>query len=303
MNNTVIMLETERLILRPFDKSDAEAMFRNWASDPDVVRFMPYDVCNTLEDTLKRIDEWMPYFEKTAPNSAVFAIELKTGGEIIGTIDFAETDREAKAAEVGYQLGKSWWGCGYAAEALQAVIKYYFETVGLNRVWASYDPRNPNSGKVLCKAGMIYEGTLRQCKVRRGELADSVRYAILADDYFQTEKKNGIFNTAIFWQALDKLVSTSKIIIDRPKGSRHPKYPDCIYPVDYGYLVGTSSMDGGGIDVWKGTNGDYIDAIICTVDLLKRDSEIKILIGCNEEEKQLVIPYNEYMKGILIRRK
>ena len=105
-----------------------------------------------------------------------------------------------------------------------------------------------------------------------------------------------------FWQALEKLVAESEIIIDRPKGSRHLKYPDCVYPVDYGYLEGTTAMDGGGIDIWKGTDGDYIDAIICTVDLLKRDSEIKILIGCTEEEKQLAIPDNEYMKGILIRR-
>jgi inorganic pyrophosphatase len=105
-----------------------------------------------------------------------------------------------------------------------------------------------------------------------------------------------------FWQTIDKLISESKIIIDRPKGSHHPKYPDCIYPVDYGYLESTSSMDGGGIDVWKGSDGDYVDAIICTVDLIKKDSEIKILIGCNEEEKQLALPKNEYMKGILIRR-
>ena len=109
-------------------------------------------------------------------------------------------------------------------------------------------------------------------------------------------------DTSDFWQAIDKLVTESKIIIDRPKGSRHPKYPDCVYPVDYGYLDGTTAMDGGGIDVWKGTDGDYIDAVICTVDLLKRDSEIKILIGCTDEEKQLAIPENKYMKGILIRR-
>lgn len=109
-------------------------------------------------------------------------------------------------------------------------------------------------------------------------------------------------NSADFWEALDKLVSESKIVIDRPKGSRHPKYPDCIYPVDYGYLDGTSSMDGGGIDIWKGSGGNYVDAIICTMDLLKRDSEIKILIGCNEEEKRLVMPDNEHMKGILIQR-
>ena len=183
-------LETKRLILRNFEMSDAEAMFRNWASDPEVVRFMPYDVCNSIEETKKRITEWMRYFEDTAPNSAVFAIVLKDSGEVIGTIDYAETDKDARSAEVGYQLGKLWWGRGYAAEALQAVIRHCFETVKLNRIWASYDPRNPNSGKVLKKAGMIYEGTLRQCKIRRGELADSVRYAILADEYFSMKKKN-----------------------------------------------------------------------------------------------------------------
>ena len=112
-------------------------------------------------------------------------------------------------------------------------------------------------------------------------------------------------DTAAFWSALDKLVFESNIVIDRLKGSSHPKYQDYIYPVDYGYLENTSSMDGGGIDVWKGTHGDYIDAIVCTVDLFKKDSEIKILIGCNEDEKQLVFEAHnnsEYMKGIMIRR-
>ena len=112
-------------------------------------------------------------------------------------------------------------------------------------------------------------------------------------------------NNTEFWFVLDKLVSESEIIIDRLKGSRHPKYPDYIYPVDYGYLENTTAMDGGGIDIWKGTDGDYIDAIICTVDLMKRDSEIKILIGCDEEEKRIVLEAHnnsEHMKGILIRR-
>ena len=108
-----------------------------------------------------------------------------------------------------------------------------------------------------------------------------------------------------FWRALDKLVAESRIVIDRPKNSLHPKYPKLIYPVDYGYLENTSSMDGGGIDVWKGTDGENIDAIICTVDLVKKDSEIKILIGCSEEEIRLIMEVHnnsEYMKSTLIRR-
>lgn len=108
-----------------------------------------------------------------------------------------------------------------------------------------------------------------------------------------------------FWKALDKLVNNSKIIIDRPKGTAHPKYPNFIYKVDYGYLKDTSSMDGGGIDVWVGSGGKKIDAIMCIVDLQKKDSEIKILIGCTEEEKKIVYEtHNEtpFMKGVIIRR-
>ncbi len=108
-----------------------------------------------------------------------------------------------------------------------------------------------------------------------------------------------------FWNALDELVNTSEIVIDRPKGSAHPRFPDFIYRVDYGYLKNTASMDGAGIDVWVGSGEKKIDAIMCIVDLMKKDSEIKILIGCTEEEKTEVCrTHNEtqYMKRILIRR-
>lgn len=108
-----------------------------------------------------------------------------------------------------------------------------------------------------------------------------------------------------FWAAIDELVSKSEIVIDRPKGSAHPRFPDFIYRVDYGYLKGTTSMDGAGIDVWVGSGEKTVDAVMCIVDLMKRDSEIKILIGCTEEEKQLVYEtHNEskYMKGVMIRR-
>ena len=108
-----------------------------------------------------------------------------------------------------------------------------------------------------------------------------------------------------FWNALDELVSNSEIVIDRPRGSAHPRFPNFIYKVDYGYLKDTASMDGAGIDVWVGSGEKKIDAIMCIVDLMKRDSEIKILVGCTEEEKlEVYTTHNEtqYMKGVLIRR-
>ena len=112
--------------------------------------------------------------------------------------------------------------------------------------------------------------------------------------------------TGEFWTALDKLIEHSEIIIDRPKGSAHPKYPDFLYKVDYGYLKDTASMDGGGIDVWVGSAAEKrADAIVVIVDLMKKDSEIKILLSCTEAEKEIICQtHNEtpFMKGILIQR-
>lgn len=119
------------------------------------------------------------------------------------------------------------------------------------------------------------------------------------------QEKMDTYNTD-FWRTLDELVRQSEIVIDRPKGTAHPKFPDFIYKVDYGYIENTSSMDGAGIDVWVGTRENKsIDAIMCVVDIMKKDSEIKILIGCTEEEKEIIYKtHNEtqYMKGILIER-
>ena len=112
-------------------------------------------------------------------------------------------------------------------------------------------------------------------------------------------------NNSDFWKALDQLAAGSEIVIDRPKGTAHPRFPEFIYRVDYGYLKDTSSMDGGGIDVWVGSGKKEIDAIMCIVNLMKKDSEIKLLIGCTEEEKAIIYETHNatpFMKGFLVRR-
>ncbi len=109
-----------------------------------------------------------------------------------------------------------------------------------------------------------------------------------------------------FWTALDSLIALRKIIIDRPKGTVHPKYNNIIYNVDYGYLENTKSMDNEGIDIYVGSkSGKSVDSIICIVDLLKNQSEIKILLNCTDKEKQTIyntLNNNPNMKGILINR-
>ena len=109
-----------------------------------------------------------------------------------------------------------------------------------------------------------------------------------------------------FWEFIDKLVNESEIIIDRPKGSRHPKMENIVYEVDYGYLKNTKSMDGSGIDIWKGSNENKkVNGIFCTIDLYRKDLEIKILIGCTDDEiNKIDKMYNglELLRGLLIRR-
>ncbi len=97
-----------------------------------------------------------------------------------------------------------------------------------------------------------------------------------------------------FWQALDTLVSSSEIVIDRPRGTAHPRYPEFIYPLDYGYLQETTSVDGSGIDVWIGSQSTrQVTALLITVDGQKRDAEIKLLLGCTPEECQTVLPLHD----------
>ncbi|MCL2285814.1 MAG: GNAT family N-acetyltransferase [Firmicutes bacterium] len=177
-----MIIETERLILRPFNVDDAEAMYKNWASDPDVLRYMPYNVCETLEAARSCAEGWLESIKNMEGAWQVWAIQLKPADEIIGTIDFVEVDTDARSAEVGYQIGKAWWGNGYCAEALVELANYAFDTVGLNRLWGGYDPRNPASGRVMEKAGFKYEGTLRHHRLRRGELVDRIIYGMIRPD-------------------------------------------------------------------------------------------------------------------------
>ena len=95
-----------------------------------------------------------------------------------------------------------------------------------------------------------------------------------------------------FWTQVDELVASSRVVIDRPRHSEHPRYPGHFYPVDYGYLDGTTSGDGEGIDVWIGAAADRsVTAAVCTVDLRKRDMEVKLLLGCSPAEIGLVTQF------------
>lgn len=174
-------IETARLILRKAVREDAEFMFRNWASDPEVTKFLTWPTHQSVEITRSVLDMWIPDYKK--PNFYQWMIELKDLGEVIGTISVVRLNDNIEEAEIGYCIGQPWWGKGIVAEALKGVMKFLFDEIGVNRVTARHDTCNPNSGAVMKKCGMIYEGTLRSADRNNQGLCDAAYYSTLRNEW------------------------------------------------------------------------------------------------------------------------
>ena len=114
-------------------------------------------------------------------------IVWKAIDEPIGSISVVAFDPQVNKAEIGYCIGKNWWGKGIVAEALSAVMDYLFREVGVNRIEARHDVKNPRSGVVMKKCGMVYEGIARQAGRNNQGLCDICSYGILAEDWFKSE--------------------------------------------------------------------------------------------------------------------
>lgn len=174
-------IETERLLLRRARLDDAGAMFRNWASDPEVTTYLTWPAYRDEAGVRQYLEGMLAGYQ----DSAYFdwLIELKERGEAIGSIGFVRYDEAVDALEVGYVIGRNWWGRGLAAEALRAVIDFGFRELGVNRIMAQHDALNPNSGRVMQKCGMSYEGTLRQAGRNNRGVVDLCVYGILRQEW------------------------------------------------------------------------------------------------------------------------
>lgn len=178
-------LESERLILRKPRVEDAEAMYRNWASDPEVTKYLTWPTHASAELTAKLLEGWAKEAEKETYYQ--WMIVPKDGkDEPIGSFLANLKDERVGCFHLGYCIGKAWWHQGLMTEAVRTVMEFLFCQVGANKVEARHDPNNPHSGDVMRKCGMTYEGTLRQCDWNNQGICDTSYYGILRDEYFQT---------------------------------------------------------------------------------------------------------------------
>jgi RimJ/RimL family protein N-acetyltransferase len=173
-------LETERLRLRPFVREDAEAVQRlagaREIADTALAIPHPYSL-----DSAKA---WIAgqVFSFQQNTSLHFAIELQETDELIGAIELAQIDPISAQAELRFWVGKPWWGQGYASEAAREIIRYGFESLALNRIYAQFLSRIPRSGQLLRRLRMKKEGVLRQRARKWDAFEDVVLYAIVRDD-------------------------------------------------------------------------------------------------------------------------
>ena len=174
-------LETERLILRRAIPEDAEPMLRNWASDSKVTKYLTWPTYTAISTAEAILKEWISNYSQR--NFYQWMIVLKELEAPIGSISVVRLNDSVAEAEIGYCIGSNWWHRGYMTEALRAVIEYLFVEVGINRITARHDINNPNSGKVMKKCGMKYEGTARSSDRNNQGICDTASYAILRSEW------------------------------------------------------------------------------------------------------------------------
>lgn len=175
-------LETNRLYLRKIVRSDAQAMFDNWASDSLVTKYLSWQAYTNMQPVHDRIVGWIERYETT--DFYHWGIVYKETNDLIGTIGLVGYDVTSDSCEIGYLLSRKYWGKGIIPEAFRAVESYLFEQVGMNRIQGRHITENESSGKVMLKCGMKFEGISRQCvRNNKGEFADLSVYSILKSEW------------------------------------------------------------------------------------------------------------------------
>ncbi|NCB41833.1 MAG: N-acetyltransferase [Clostridia bacterium] len=179
---------TQRLIIRPYVKKDAVAIFRNWASDPLFQVPLNEPVYNHLEEVEDLVQKYIHAFETTGKYR--WALATKDTDECIGLISYFLIDDKNDFAEMEYGIAREYWGQGLTLEAVEAVVQFGFEKMKLHKVQITCKEYNKASRRVIEKCGMVYEGTLRDYFNEEGKYIGRMYYSLLAQEYFDAREKD-----------------------------------------------------------------------------------------------------------------
>ncbi len=179
------ILETNRLVLRQLKVDDSENWFKN-LSDDGVAVLIGMEPLENVEDSKSIINSFIDRYEKK--NGMAWAIILKEDESFIGTCSYEKIDSHNLCGEIGYDLLKKYWGHGFMAEALSAIIDYGFEFLKLNRIEAHTAAINSASRNLLRRLGFFEEGIFRESSFFRGEFRDDCQYSLLRREWNKPQK-------------------------------------------------------------------------------------------------------------------
>ena len=174
-------IETERLLLRKFRLSDIPLAYKNWTSDDRVTEFLRWPTHPDVAETERVLRDWIGKYE--TPDFYQWAIVLKEIDEPIGSIGVVDINEKLDIVHAGYCIGSKWWHQGITSEAFAAIIQFFFDEVGVNRLEAQHDPNNPHSGDVMKKCGLKYEGALRRADYSNKGIVDAAMHSILKSEW------------------------------------------------------------------------------------------------------------------------
>lgn len=174
-------LFTAHLILRPFSPQDGEAMFRNWASDPEVTRYLTWPPHENPEQTAQLCHIWSA--AALSPNKYIWALEHRECHEVIGSLSAVDLNEQTGVMELGYCLSRAFQGRGLMTETLRAVLRCLFENTSVRVIRAAHDTQNPASGRVMDKAGMMREGIARGTGLNNQGICDVLWHSLTRAEY------------------------------------------------------------------------------------------------------------------------
>ncbi len=178
--NSLPVIKTERLILRPFNHEDVNDLFE-YASNPDITKYVLWYPHTSKYESLEFINNTVEAYIKNEPSP--WAIEFVQTNKVIGSIGFNNYSIQNEKADIGFAISKKYWGKGITVEALKPIIEYSFKKLNLHRLEAHCIVSNKASARVLEKAGMKYEGTFREFTKVKGKFISAKFYAILKSDW------------------------------------------------------------------------------------------------------------------------
>jgi ribosomal-protein-alanine N-acetyltransferase len=173
------ILTTARLVLRALAAADLADLYQ-YASDPLIDRHTPWDHYHTMDEAKADLTDYVAQYDRDG--MGVWGVQHRADGKLIGICNFTYWQTRHRRAEIGYTIARPYWGQGLATEAVRAVLTFGFERMDLARIEAVCTPDNTASERVLQKAGMQYEGLLRNYQVWRGTPQDLKMYAIIRAD-------------------------------------------------------------------------------------------------------------------------